>query len=102
MASQFYTLKVKEVRPETEDCVSVAFDVPESLKETFSYNAGQYLTLRTHIDGEEVRRSYSICASPDEDLRVAVKRVEAGQFSTFVNEKFLIVTDCGDSIGMPS
>ena len=87
MASQFYRLKVKDIRPETENCVSVAFDVPESLREAFSYKAGQYLTLRTQIDGEDVRRSYSICAGPDEDLRIAVKRVDAGQFSTFVNEK---------------
>lgn len=86
MASQFFGLKVKDIRAETEDCVSVAFDVPANLQETFTYNAGQYLTLRSIINGEEVRRSYSICTSPEEEeLRVAIKRVEAGRFSTFVH-----------------
>ncbi|RYG31530.1 MAG: phenylacetic acid degradation protein, partial [Chitinophagaceae bacterium] len=82
----FHTLRVKEVHPETNDCVSVSFEVPESLKETFHFLPGQYLTLRTTIDGNEVRRSYSICAAPGEDeLRVAVKKVDEGKFSGFVN-----------------
>lgn len=85
-ALKFYELKVKEVRPETADCVSVALEVPENLKETFAFAAGQYLTFRTQLDGAEVRRSYSICVSPnDGELRVAVKKVEDGKFSTHAN-----------------
>lgn len=82
----FHLLKVKEVTPETAECVSVTFEVPESLKETFHFLPGQYLTLRKAIGGTEVRRSYSICAAPhDNELRVAVKKVDQGKFSGFVN-----------------
>jgi ring-1,2-phenylacetyl-CoA epoxidase subunit PaaE len=82
----FHTLKVKEVRPETAECVSVSFEIPESLKDTFHFVPGQYLTLRKHIDGQEIRRSYSICAAPhDNELRVAIKRVDQGRFSGFAN-----------------
>jgi len=84
---KFYELKVKDVRPETADCVSVALEVPEELSETFRFAPGQYLTFRTLLNDEEVRRSYSICVSPKEgDLRVAVKKVTQGKFSTFANE----------------
>ncbi|WP_118976056.1 1,2-phenylacetyl-CoA epoxidase subunit PaaE [Taibaiella koreensis] len=82
----FHLLRIKEVRPETAECVSVSFDIPESLKETFHFLPGQYLTLRTNIDGVEVRRSYSICSAPGDELRVAVKKVDQGKFSGFVNE----------------
>jgi len=82
----FHLLKVKEIRKETAECVSVLFDVPEALNDTFKFRPGQYLTLRRTINGEEVRRSYSICASPsDRELRVAVKNVESGKFSGFAN-----------------
>lgn len=82
----FHLLKVKEVRQETSECVSVSFDVPEELKEAFVFTPGQYLTLRKIIDGQEVRRSYSICAAPvDNELRVAVKKVDQGKFSGFAN-----------------
>ena len=85
--AKFYSLKVKEISPETADCVSVAFEIPEELKDTFLFSPGQYLTLRHHINNEEVRRSYSICTSPlDNDLRVAVKKVENGKFSTYAND----------------
>lgn len=84
---KFYELKVKDVRPETADCVSVALEVPQELAETFSFAPGQYLTFRTKMNDEEVRRSYSICVSPAEgDLRVAVKKVTQGKFSTFAND----------------
>ncbi len=84
--SKFHQLKVKDIRKETADTVSVAFEVPDVLQEVYEYKAGQYLTLRTAINGEDVRRSYSICTAPAEkDLRVAVKQVEAGRFSTFAN-----------------
>lgn len=82
--TKFYPLVVRDVRRETHDCVSVSFDVPTDWAEKFTFVAGQYLTLRADIEGEDVRRSYSICAAPtDGDLRVAVKRVSGGTFSTF-------------------
>src|SRR5690606_23405843 len=60
--------------------------IPETLNDLFSYQAGQYLTLRTHIDDLEVRRSYSICSAPsDGELRVAIKQMDKGKFSTFAN-----------------
>ncbi|MGN6567616.1 MAG: FAD-binding oxidoreductase, partial [Flavipsychrobacter sp.] len=86
-APKFYPLKVKDVRPETADCVSVALEVPEELVAIFKFAPGQYLTFRKHVKDAEVRRSYSICASPnDNELRVAIKKVEEGKFSTFANE----------------
>jgi ring-1,2-phenylacetyl-CoA epoxidase subunit PaaE len=85
-ALKFYELKVSDVRPETADCVSVALQVPQDLRDTFKFTPGQYLTFRTHIAGAEVRRSYSICSSPKEgELRVAIKAVEQGKFSGFAN-----------------
>lgn len=87
MSPTFHSLTVKEVRRETADCVSVAFETPESLKAGYDFIPGQYLTLKTVLNGEEVRRSYSICAGPnDGELRVAVKKVPGGLFSTFANE----------------
>ncbi len=87
MANKFYELTIKDIKKETSDCVSIALDVPAALKETFTFDAGQYLTFRTVINGEEVRRSYSICTSPEDDeLRVAIKRVVSGRFSTFAND----------------
>jgi ring-1,2-phenylacetyl-CoA epoxidase subunit PaaE len=82
----FHPLTIQEVRKETPDCVSVVFSVPAELKETFQFRQGQYLTLRAYINGEEIRRSYSICSSPlDNELRVAVKQTEHGIFSTYAN-----------------
>jgi ring-1,2-phenylacetyl-CoA epoxidase subunit PaaE len=86
VALKFYPLTVKEVRPETADCVSVALEVPEDLKEIFRFAPGQYLTFRKHVADAEIRRSYSICASPkDNELRVAIKKVEGGKFSGYAN-----------------
>ncbi|WP_417519947.1 1,2-phenylacetyl-CoA epoxidase subunit PaaE [Minwuia sp.] len=83
----FNSLKVADVRRETSDCVSIAFEVPEELKPGFGFEAGQYLTLKADVDGREVRRSYSICSGPtDGELRVAIRRVEGGLFSTFAND----------------
>ena len=80
---KFHSLKVKEVRPETADCVSVSFEVPAGQQELFRFAPGQYLTFRLHLEGAEVRRSYSICTSPREgELRVAIKKVDNGKFST--------------------
>jgi ring-1,2-phenylacetyl-CoA epoxidase subunit PaaE len=81
-------LKLKAVKKETADCVSVVFDVPEHLKEAFRFTQGQSLTMRTMLHGEEVRRTYSICSSPlEEQLKVAIKKVEGGVFSVFANEQ---------------
>lgn len=83
----FHTLTVSEIRRETDEAVSIRLDVPEDLKETFRFEPGQYLTLRAKIDGEDIRRSYSICSGVnDNELRVAVKKVLDGRFSTFANE----------------
>jgi ring-1,2-phenylacetyl-CoA epoxidase subunit PaaE len=83
----FHPLRVRELRQETDDCVSICFEVPSDLTETFSFIQGQYLTLRATIEGEDVRRSYSICSGVDDgELRVAVKKVAGGRFSTFANE----------------
>ena len=85
-APKFQPLNVSEVRRETSDSVSVAFALPEELHELFRFRAGQYLTFRTTIDGTEVRRSYSLCSSPlSGELRVAIKQVENGVFSTWAN-----------------
>lgn len=84
--THFYTLTVSEVRRETADAVSVAFEISEELREKFTYMPGQYLTLKATIGGEEVRRSYSICSAPHEgELRVAIKQIEGGKFSTWAN-----------------
>jgi len=85
-ALKFYPLTVKNVRPETADCVSVSLEVPDELSEKFRFAPGQYLTFRRHFNDAEVRRSYSICASPkDGELRVAIKRVDEGKFSTYAH-----------------
>lgn len=85
---RFHTLTIADVRRETPDAVSLAFAVPERLRSAYRYTPGQYLTLRATIDGEDVRRSYSICSGMDDgELRVVVKRLAGGAFSTWVNEQ---------------
>ncbi|MEW5422026.1 1,2-phenylacetyl-CoA epoxidase subunit PaaE [Amorphus sp. 3PC139-8] len=87
MSPRFHTLTIKDIRRETPDAVSIAFDVPADLQDAYHYEPGQYLTLKTDIEGEEVRRSYSICSGVDDgEIRVAVKKVDGGLFSTFANE----------------
>ncbi|HTH60081.1 MAG TPA: 1,2-phenylacetyl-CoA epoxidase subunit PaaE [Paraburkholderia sp.] len=85
---QFHPLRIRDVRPETADAVSVAFDVPPELREAYRFTQGQFVTLKAHIDGEETRRSYSICVGVtdyDRDglLRIGIKRVRGGRFSNF-------------------
>jgi ring-1,2-phenylacetyl-CoA epoxidase subunit PaaE len=85
--SKFHPLTVANVKIETRDAIAITFDVPPQLKDAFQYQQGQHLTLRAMIDGEDVRRSYSICSAvQDERLRVAIKRVPGGVFSTWANE----------------
>jgi ring-1,2-phenylacetyl-CoA epoxidase subunit PaaE len=85
--AQFHSLKIKDIRRETADCVSISFDIPAELENEFKYKQGQYITLKETINGEELRRSYSACSSPivDDDLRIAVKKVEGGRMSSYLN-----------------
>ncbi|MEP7080108.1 MAG: 1,2-phenylacetyl-CoA epoxidase subunit PaaE, partial [Ginsengibacter sp.] len=86
MALHFFPLTVSDVRQETPDCVSIAFTIPELLKKEFDFIQGQNITIKTNLD--DVRRSYSICSSPmQNELRVAVKKVNNGIFSTYATEK---------------
>lgn len=87
MSNQFYPLPVKDVSRETTHAVVVTFEVPDELRQKFSFKQGQYLTLEQQIAHKQVRRSYSICAGVDEGaLKVAIKQVEGGVFSTWANE----------------
>jgi ring-1,2-phenylacetyl-CoA epoxidase subunit PaaE len=89
VAKHFRPLPILDIRNETDDCVSVSFHVPDEWKEEFKFKAGQNITLRTTIGGEEIRRSYSICSSPfDNELRVAIKKVEEGLFSSHAHAHF--------------
>ena len=93
----FHPLRVRDIRQETEDTVSVSFEVPIDLKEDYKFIQGQYLTFKKDLNGDETRRSYSICTSPlDDDLRVAIKTVEGGLFSTFANSTLQI----GDTLNV--
>jgi ring-1,2-phenylacetyl-CoA epoxidase subunit PaaE len=80
---QFHELTVAAVRPQTAHAKAIRFELPDALKAEFTFKPGQYLTLRTTLNGEEVRRSYSICCAPDEGIEIGVKHVEGGAFSSF-------------------
>ncbi len=89
--SKFYPLSVARVYQETRDAIVVTFAVPPELKDSFQYQQGQHLTLRTRIGDEDVRRSYSICSSvQDGALRVAIKRTPGGLFSSWANESLKV------------
>jgi ring-1,2-phenylacetyl-CoA epoxidase subunit PaaE len=84
----FHPLRVRAIEPDTEEAVIVSFDVPADLRDVFAFNQGQYLTLRTEVDGADLRRSYSICAGIDDgELRVAVRKVAGGVFSNWINQR---------------
>jgi ring-1,2-phenylacetyl-CoA epoxidase subunit PaaE len=84
----FHPLTVQHVEPETDDCVVITFAVPPGLEQVFQFRAGQNLTFRKPLNGEELRRNYSLCSSPLEGkIQVAVKKVEGGAFSTWANEE---------------
>jgi ring-1,2-phenylacetyl-CoA epoxidase subunit PaaE len=88
---QFHRLTIRDVRPETADAISVAFEVPPELRDAYRFRQGQFLTLREVLDGEDVRRSYSVCVGVPEyerrgELRVAIKRVAGGRFSNWAND----------------
>jgi len=87
--ARFHSLEVTEIHQETADSIVVGFAIPPSLREEFRFAHGQYVTLKLTVNGEELRRSYSICSSPlDVDhFRIAVKRVPNGRASTQLVEK---------------
>ena len=98
--SNFHPLTIKEVIKETADTVSIVFDVPSDLQNKFNFVSGQYVTLKTEIDGQNVRRVYSLCSSPKSGVvKVAVKTVEGGVFSVYANKKL----KAGDTleVGVP-
>jgi ring-1,2-phenylacetyl-CoA epoxidase subunit PaaE len=89
--SSFYKLSIKEIIKETADAVSILFNVPEELKSYYTFVAGQYVNLKVTLDGQEIRRAYSICSSPKSgELRIAVKAIKNGFFSKFANEKLAV------------
>jgi ring-1,2-phenylacetyl-CoA epoxidase subunit PaaE len=89
--STFYKLAIQEVKRETPQCVSVVFNVPLEFKAFYTFTAGQYVNLKLSLDGEEIRRAYSICSAPESgELRIAVKAVKNGKFSVFANEKLAV------------
>jgi len=88
MAEHFHALRVKDVVAETADANSIRFEIPPELRDRFLFKAGQHLTLRATIHGEEVRRNYSLCTAPaDGDWMVTVKRIGGGLFSNWVGNQ---------------
>ena len=88
-------LQVKEIQRLTDDAVAISFSIPKELLQSFSFKAGQYLTLSHAIDGKQVRRSYSICSAPHEKiLRVGIKAIPNGLFSNYANKQIKV----GDTI----
>lgn len=88
---RFKKLTVKEIKKETENAVSVAFHIPDDLKDEFKFIAGQYVTIRITLDGKEIRRSYSICSSPENtEFRVAIKEVKNGIFSNYATKQLKV------------
>ena len=84
---QFYELTICDIRQETDDAKSIAFEVPEHLREELAFKQGQYLTLRATINGEELRRPYSVCVPPSSgEWRVCIKRDYLGRFSGYAND----------------
>ena len=93
--SSFHKLSVKNIKRETDKAISISFNLPENLKDLFAFKAGQYITLKTAIDGNEVRRDYSLCVSPKSgELKIAVKEVNDGTFSAYANNTLKV----GDTI----
>ena len=91
MTPAFHRLTIKDIKQETEDTVSISFDVPSDLINTFKYTSGHYLTLKAMLGGEDVRRAYSLCSAPHEDeWRVAIKQIENGTFSTYANNELKV------------
>jgi ring-1,2-phenylacetyl-CoA epoxidase subunit PaaE len=95
MSVHFHSLRVREIVPETAEANSIRFEIPPELRDAFAFTAGQHLTLRAMIDGEDVRRNYSLCTTPaDGDWMVTVKRIGGGLFSNWVGDRL----KAGDTI----
>ncbi|WP_298532343.1 ferredoxin--NADP reductase [uncultured Algibacter sp.] len=93
--SSFHKLSVKNITRETDKAISISFNIPENLKDTFAFKSGQYVTLKTNINNNEVRRDYSLCVSPKSgELKVAIKEVKDGTFSAYANNTLKV----GDTI----
>ncbi|MFN8273772.1 MAG: ferredoxin--NADP reductase [Flavobacteriaceae bacterium] len=89
--SSFYKLSIKEVRRETSEAVSVLFNVPLEFKDFYRFTAGQYINLKLTLNGQELRRAYSLCSAPESgDLRIAIKAVNGGNFSVFANKQLQV------------
>ena len=98
--SSFYKLPIKEVKKETSNAISVVFTIPQELKSAYQFSAGQYVNLKLTLDGQEIRRAYSICSTPNSgELRITIKSVANGHFSKFANENLKV----GDllEVGIP-
>ena len=87
----FYKLSIKDIKKETDKAVSIAFEIPETLKKAFRFTAGQYVTIKTTIDNQEVRRAYSICTAPHSGkIRIVIKEIENGTFSVYANHQLKV------------
>lgn len=93
--SSFHKLSVKNINRETDKAISISFNIPKNLKDTFTFKAGQYITLKIEINGNEIRRDYSLCVAPKSgELKVAIKEVKDGTFSAYANKALKV----GDTI----
>jgi ring-1,2-phenylacetyl-CoA epoxidase subunit PaaE len=89
--STFHKLSIKNIKKEANNAISIAFNVPGNLKDTFTFIAGQYVTIKAHLNGKEVRRDYSLCESPKSgELKIAIKAVQDGAFSSYANYKLRV------------
>ena len=93
--SEFYSVKVADIKKETADTVSIVLDIPNELKSSFDYKSGQYVTISVNLDNEELRRSYSLssCSMADDEYRIAVKKIENGRVSTYLNDKLSVADE---------
>ena len=92
--ANFYQVKVSNINKETHDSVSISFDIGTQHLKEFNFTPGQYIVIKANINGDDCRRSYSICSSKNEMLTVAIKKVENGKMSTYINEKLQV----GDTV----
>ena len=89
--NKFYSLNITEINTLTSDSVEIKFEIPSDISEKFKFKAGQYITIKHNINGEEIRRSYSLCSDPNtNEIAVGVKRVEGGKMSTFLTKEIKI------------
>ena len=89
--NKFYSLNIKEINTLTSDSVEIKFEIPSDISDKFKFKAGQYITIKNNINGEEIRRSYSLCSDPNtNEIAVGVKRVEGGKMSTFLTKEIKI------------